>query len=315
MSLPRVGLALTEKRHVPMVLAAVARAEERGVPMVWSDVNRGVPDPMTFFTTVAERTGQIGLGTAIVPTYPRHPAVLAAQAQALHQLAPGRFRLGVGSSHRHIVADAFGHPFGKPLDHLREYVGVLRGLLWDGRADYEGAYYAVHLRMEDRADIPIYVSALREQAFRLAGEIADGGISWLCPPEYLRQSASVALRAGAAAAGRATPRLVANVPVVVTADRAKMLAVARPQVAFSVRLPFYGRMFTAAGFPTAADGVVDDNLLDNLVVWGDEAAIAARLEALLGHGIDELIVKLLPAAEPALEEQRLSDILASLAHA
>lgn len=312
MELPRVGMDLVEKQSAPGALAAIERAEQRGVPMIWSTVGRS-PDTPTFFAAAAIRTSVIGLGTAVVPTYPRHPTVLAAQAVAIDQLAPGRFRLGIGPSHRSTIEGTLGIPMGKPLDHLREYLTVLRALLHDGEVDFDGRYYRIHLRTNVRASLPIYVSALRERAFALAGEMADGAISWLCPVAYLRDHAIPSMREAAGQAGRPTPRMVAHVPVVVSEDRALMLQVARPRVGGYGRLPFYANMFADAGYPVGSDGSVSDDLLDHLVVWGSVEQIEQRLAGILAGGIDELLVMLIPALDPAVEEEQLSRVLAHLA--
>lgn len=312
MELPRVGLDVIELQSVPRALDVIARAEVRGVPMVWSTIRRGTPDALTYFAAAAVRTSRVGLGTAVVPTYPRHPAVLASQALAVEQLAPGRFRLGIGPSHRPTIEQGLGIPMRKPLSHLREYLTVLRALLWEGAVDFEGDYFAVHLEVGQTGRVPIYISALRAGAFRLAGEVADGAISWMCPAEYLRRTAAPALEASARAAGRAKPRLVAHVPVAMTPDRDAMLRVARPTVGRYARLPFYAAMFADAGYPVE-DGAVSDDLLDHLVVWGDEARVQERLAGLLGDGIDELLVMPIPVADPDQEEASLCRVLATLA--
>lgn len=313
MNLPRIGLDLTEKMDVPGALAAIRRAEERNVPMIWSTISRAAPDAVTFFAAAAVQTEQVGLGTAIVPTYPRHPVVLASQVLVLDALAPGRFRLGIGPSHRPNIEDALGIPFGKPLDHLREYLTVLRALLWEAAVDFEGQYYAVHLTLNQRARVPIYISALREHAFALAGEVADGAISWLCPVHFLRTRAIPAMRRAAERAGRPSPRLVAHVPVVMSDDRETMLRVARPRVGGYGRLPFYANMFADAGYPVGAGGAVSDDLLDHLIVWGTDEQVRERLAESLDGGIDEVLAMLIPAGDLAGEEARLSEVLVSLA--
>jgi alkanesulfonate monooxygenase SsuD/methylene tetrahydromethanopterin reductase-like flavin-dependent oxidoreductase (luciferase family) len=95
-------------------LAAIERAEARGVPAVWATVGGAMADATTLFAAAAVRTARVGLGTSVVPTYPIHPVKLVSQALVLADLAPGRFRLGVGPSHRPIIEGAFGLPMGKP---------------------------------------------------------------------------------------------------------------------------------------------------------------------------------------------------------
>ncbi len=176
--------------------------EAAGVRQVWSTQILGAPDALTVFAAGAVQTASMRLGMAIVPTYPRHPLALAQQALALHDLAPGRLRLGVGPSHRSAIEGAYGIPMVSPMEHLREYVAVLRALLWEGKVSYEGRFFKVNAQMPRITQTPILISALRPGAFRLAGEISDGAISWMCPLRYLLEKALPALREGAQGAGR-----------------------------------------------------------------------------------------------------------------
>ena len=314
MNLPRVGLDLPEKVSARAALDAIRRAETRGVPMLWSTTTPQVPDTLTLFAAAAISTERIGLGTAVVPTYPRHPTVVATQVLALDQLAPGRLRLGVGPSHRPTIEGALGIPMDHPLDHLREYVTVLRALLNDGAVEFEGTYFRVRSKLVAPAPVPIYISALRVGAFRLAGEVADGAISWLCPLPYLQQTAIPAMHAAAAHAGRAAPRMIAHVPVAMIADPEQARELGRRRIRGYARMPFYARMFADAGYPVEADGSMPDELLDHLVIAGDDVAVRERLAAALANGIDELLVMLIPGDDPAGEEERLSAILAGLAN-
>ena len=92
------------------------------------------------------------------------------------QLAPGRFRLGVGPSHRPII-EAMGIPFASPLGHLHEYLRILKALLQQGRMDIDGTYYKAHETIPDPLDLPVMASALQHGSFELCGEEADGAIS------------------------------------------------------------------------------------------------------------------------------------------
>src|SRR5215210_144638 len=131
----RVGLVV-EGPDSSAVVEAIVAAEAAGVRTVWMTQGAAAPDTLAIYAAAATRTTSIVLGTAIVPTYPRHPLALAQQALTVADLAPGRLRLGVGPSHRHTMEGVYGLPMGEPLAHLREYVAVLRGLLWDGAADH-----------------------------------------------------------------------------------------------------------------------------------------------------------------------------------
>jgi F420-dependent oxidoreductase-like protein len=267
---------------------------------------------LTVLAAAAVRTTTIRLGTAIVPTYPRHPLALAQQALALGDLAPERLRLGVGPSHRPFIEGIYGLPMPSPLAHLREYVTVLRAALWQGQVDYQGRFFRVQVSLPRTPRTPILISALGEKAFHLAGELADGAISWMCPVPYLLEQALPALQAGAAKSGRPTPPLVAHLPVALGQDRQAIRAAARQQLGGYRQFPFYVQMFAEAGFPVASDGTMSDALLDSLVVFGDEAIIAARLTDLLAQGLDEVHVKPLLMARPEDEQARLARLLRQL---
>lgn len=313
MDFPRIGLDVPDKTSAATSVDSIMRAESRGVPMVWSTVGGVRPDAMTFFPAALARTNSIKLGTAIVPTYPRHPAALFSQAAAIHQMFPDRFRLGIGPSHRPNIEGAFGIEMGKPLDHLREYLTILRSLIDTGEAEFSGDYYSVKISGGAPAPMPLYISALRSNAFRLAGEAADGAISWLCPVQYLNETAIPSMRQGAESAGRAIPRMIAHVPVVMSDNLERVREVAGPVVSRYGRLPFYANMFADAGYPVGSDGTATDALLDHLVVNGTPETVQERLSAILETDIDELLVMLIPGDDPAGEEEALSRIVADLA--
>lgn len=100
--------------------------------------------------------------------YPRHPLILAQQALALYDLAPGRLRLGIRPSHRFIIEDMYGLQQKTPLAHLREYLDVLRAALWQGKVDYHGHFYNAVATLPRTSQIPILISTLGKSAFQLA---------------------------------------------------------------------------------------------------------------------------------------------------
>ncbi len=309
---PRIGLDLVDKSNARKALEAAKRAADTGVKMIWATTGASAPDPMTYFAAAIHSIPNVTFGTAIVPTYPRHPMMLASQAVALEQLSPGRFRLGVGPSHRPTIEGAYGLSMGKPLDHLREYLIILRSLLETGHVEFTGDYFSVNGRINAPAPMPLYISALRKNAFRLAGEMADGAISWVTPLDYLRETAGPAMRQSAERAGRPAPRLIAHIPVVMTDDREQMLSAARPRLQNYGRLPFYAGMFSDAGFPVGENGAVSDDLLDHLVIWGDESDVRRRLDSAFDGQIDEVLVTIFPADDPSGEEAKLCGILAAM---
>src|SRR5918996_4229223 len=138
----RVGL-IVDGANAAAAINTIVAAEDAGVLQIWMGQPPNLPDVLTTFAAAAEKTSSVNLGTSIVPTYPRHPLVLAQQALALHDLAPGRLRLGIGPSHRFIIENMYGLQHSKPLANLREYVDVLRTALWSGKVSHHGDFYNV----------------------------------------------------------------------------------------------------------------------------------------------------------------------------
>jgi F420-dependent oxidoreductase-like protein len=300
----RVGLGVDGSNSASAVKSIVA-AKDAGVRQVWMAQLPIWPDTLTTFATAAEKTTTVNLGTSIVPTYPRHPLVMAQQALAIHDLAPGRFRLGIGPSHRFLIEDMYGLQHNKPLAHLHEYVDVLRAALWDGKVDHHGEFYNVEATFPRTAQIPIFISTLGKNAFQLAGQIADGAITWVCPIPYLVNTAIPAIRSSASAAGRsAPPIIVAHIPVALSEDRTSALSAGHRFLDFYGKIPFYANMFSNAGFQMTSDQSVPDPLVDTLLISGNEATVSARLRELLEAGLDELLVTLVPVSETAEDEQQ-----------
>jgi F420-dependent oxidoreductase-like protein len=302
--------------HAPTVpgwLGAVEHAEELGVPAAWLITGGADPDPLTLLAAAAVRTRRIVLGTAIVHTFPRHPLVLVQQALVVAALAPGRLRLGVGPSHRSTMQDVFGIPVERPLEHLREYVTVLRAALQDGPVDVAGKRFRVRCRVADPPGVPVLVSALGPAAFRLAGEVSDGALPFICPLGYLRDQALPALRAGAAAAGRPAPPLLAQCHVALSTDAGAVRAAARRDLGWAVGEPFYQAMLARAGFAEAREGTLSDRIVDAVVVSGGEDAVHGRLRGYLEAGMDGLIVwPLVVGHDAAAERDRVFRVVAAL---
>lgn len=293
-----VGLHLAGQTAAE-TLAEIVDAEARGVPAVWLTTGGARPDALTLLAAAAVSTERVLLGTSIIPTFPRHPLVTVSQTLVIDSLAPGRFRLGVGPSHKPTMEGMFDIPFERPLRHLRAYLDVLNKALREGAVDREEAPYRVHARLPAPVNVPVYASALQVKSFELCGEAADGAITWMCPLAYVRDVALPAFRRGAEKAGRPLPKLIVHVPVCVSENVAAVREAARRQLGFYMRVPSYARMSATAGYPDAAEHGMSDAQIDDLVLHGSEAAVADHLQEWLNIGADEIIV-----APVAPEEQR-----------
>lgn len=285
----RIGVTIMG-RDAAAILANAEKADRLGISAVWLTTGRAGLDGLTLFAAIAQRTRATLMGTCIVPIFPRHPLVMAQQVQVIDQLAPGRFRLGVGPSHKAPMEDAFGIQFSHPLGHLREYARILKTLFQQGSIDFVGDFYQAKASIPSPVNVPVMASALRKGSFELCGAETDGAISWVCPGVYLRDVALPAMQAGAKRAGRPVPPLIAHVPVCVHNNRREVLAAVREQMPSYPRSPFYAQMFTDAGYQETKDGEWSDRMIDAVVASGRESTVADKLKGLLAWGATELLL-------------------------
>jgi alkanesulfonate monooxygenase SsuD/methylene tetrahydromethanopterin reductase-like flavin-dependent oxidoreductase (luciferase family) len=184
--------------------------------------------------------------------------------------------------------------------------------LWEGNVDYHGQFYNVVAKLSSQARVPVLISTLSPNAFKAAGELSDGALTWLCPVPYLLQTALPALQEGARKTQRPAPPLVAHILVAVSTDRQVVLSATRQQTGNYGKLPFYATMFAESGHPVAHDGTMPDDLVESLVVSGTNETIAARFNELLSSGLDELLVMLIPVKNPTQEQNQLAQIIGQL---
>ncbi|MBI4493860.1 MAG: LLM class flavin-dependent oxidoreductase [Chloroflexi bacterium] len=309
----RIGVQVVEET-VPATIDAIVRAEALGIDAVWLTLGGVRPDSVAIFAAAAVRTSRVQLGTSIVPTYPRHPLALAQEARVVAELAPGRFRLGVGPSHPASIEGMWGIPYRKPLSHLREYLHLLKAALQQGgQVAFDGQFFHVRADCGHPVDLRVMASGLRGRAFELIGELADGGLSWVCPLRQIEQVALPAMRAGAAKAGRNRPAMIMHLGVSVHEDAAEVRAATLKQFGFYPRAPLYQRMFAEAGFPEATQGVLSERMVDAIVAYGDEAAVARHFERIAAAGVEEVICSVIPAGrDPGASAQRTLQCLGSL---
>lgn len=307
----RVGLSVVPADPAALVETLV-EIEEAGVDQIWVGGPPWNPDLLTTLAAAAVRTTRLKLGTAIAQVFARHPVFIAQQALSLHALAPGRLRLGIGTSSPAFAQSVYGVEMEHPLAYLREYAQVLRPLLQQGEVHYRGRYFTVDASLHASSQVPLLIAALGPRAFRLAGEVADGALPVMCPLPYLLNTALPALSAGAAAAGRERPPIVAWVPIAFTKDRATALQVGRQAMSIYPARPPYRNMFVAAGFSPQEIDSVSDSFIESLLVSGDKSRIQDRLLELLSSGIDELTIELIPVSDADQERTRLARLIGQL---
>ncbi|MEV0699334.1 TIGR03564 family F420-dependent LLM class oxidoreductase [Saccharopolyspora sp. NPDC050389] len=198
----RIGLCVDERTLAhDDLLEAVRDAAASGFGSFWLGQHASW-DALTSLAVIGAEVPGIRLGTAIVPTYPRHPLVLAGQARTVQAITGGRLDLGIGPSHRMIVEDQFGYSYDKPARHVREYLTALGPLLRGDAVDFRGET----LRAAGQVEIPgaepppLLVSALGPAMLRIAGELADGAITVWAGPRALDEHIVPTIRSVAAQA-------------------------------------------------------------------------------------------------------------------
>ncbi|MDE2744610.1 MAG: TIGR03564 family F420-dependent LLM class oxidoreductase [Chloroflexota bacterium] len=206
-------------------------------------------DAMTVLALAAGETSTIELGTYVIPTYTRHPVAMAQQALATNAAAGGRFTLGLGLSHEVVIRDSWGLDFNKVVRHIREYLDVLQPLMRGEQVDYEGEEFQVHSKLElpDCEPPSVIVAALGPQMLRVTGRLADGTALWLAGPKWIEEVVIPEMGGAARDAGRPEPRIIAGVPISITADpEGARERISRAYAMYNT-LPSYQRVIQGSG--------------------------------------------------------------------
>ena len=264
---------------VDSIVTLAKRAEAAGFASLWMAHIRSI-DAIAALGVAGRETSRIELGTAVTPTYPRHPMAMAQQALTTAQLCGQRFVLGIGLSHQRVVEGMLGLSYAQPVRHMREYLSVLRPLLRVEMVNFEGELYRIanlQIDVPGVVDVPVVVAALGEQMLRLTGRVADGTSTWMTGPQTLATHIRPTLAAAAAAAGRPVPRIIAGLPIVLTDE----VDAAREKIARSLaiygQLPSYRAMLEREGHRGPGDAAL----------VGDEAQLREQLRRLRDAGVTD----------------------------
>lgn len=288
------------------LVGAVREAAEAGIRRAWVPQLLGI-EALTAIAVAGREVPDIELGTAVVPTYPRHPFVLAGEALTTSAALGGgnRLHLGIGLSHQLVIEGMLGLKFEKPALHMREYLSALRPALAGQPVDVQGetlraATLMGPIKVDDAGPVPVLVAALGPAMLRVAGELADGTLTWMAAPKVVGNRMAPTITAAAEAAGRPRPRIGVGLPVAVTDD--VEAAVERAATAYAVydTLPSYKRLLDEAGLDGPA----------GVVIAGDEAEVTKRILALADVGATEFIAS--PFGSRAVRQETLR-VLGTLA--
>jgi 5,10-methylenetetrahydromethanopterin reductase len=283
-------------------------AEAQGFPSAWTvHFTRG-NDSLSTLAVAGTVTSTIELGVGIVPTYPRHPMVMAQEAASVQTFCGGRFTLGVGVSHKPVIEGLLGLSYASPANHMREYLSILGPMLRCEPVTFAGEYYTVNqasfaIPGYDGSQAPsIVVGALGPKMIEVAGELSDGTITWLANPKALENAIVPGLTKAADSAGRGAPRVIAGVPVAVCDDADEGRAAVEAVFARYGGLENYQKVFALGGVSTVSE----------IAVIGTEEQVAAQLRRLADAGATELWPAVFPVGEAAASVARTRACLASL---
>jgi alkanesulfonate monooxygenase SsuD/methylene tetrahydromethanopterin reductase-like flavin-dependent oxidoreductase (luciferase family) len=290
------GCFVSTGRDFGKALERVKLAEELGYESVYVTHIAG-RESLTVLTAYAMATERIHVGTGVVPIYTRTPATMAQTAATIWDISGGRLILGLGVSHRPVVEGWHGQTIDKPVAEMREYVAIVRAIL-RGEDPPPGEKWRTGFRLSpglEAPDLPIYIAALSPAMLRLAGEIADGVLLWLCTPNYIRDVVVPEVTTGRERAGKSLDGfdIVPAVPAAVVDDPYEAYAAMRADLLPYFGLPFYRAMIERSGYQAdierfdaaaatgdaeAMQAAISEEFLADLTAVGDEGAVRAGVD-------------------------------------
>ena len=278
----KFGLMCGASMHgitVDSIVALAKRAEGAGFDSLWMAHIRSI-DAIAALGVAGRETQHIELGTAVTPTYPRHPMAMAQQALTTAQLSGNRFVLGIGLSHKLVVEGMLGLSYAQPARHMREYLKILRPLLRGEMVNFAGEQFRVtnlQVAVPGVQDVPVVVAALGEQMLRLSGRLADGTSTWMTGPRTIAEHIVKHLLPAASAAGRPAPRVIGGYPIVLTQAVDEARASISKNLEIYGQLPSYRAMLDREGYAGPADAAL----------VGDEATLRRELGRIRDSGVTD----------------------------
>ena len=267
-------------------------AESRGFDSIWLANIFGL-DAVGACAIAGWETDKIEFGTAVTPTYPRHPGALAQQALTTSAACGGRFALGIGLSHQLVIEGMYGMSYDKPAAHMKEYLSIIAPLLKGEAADFAGQQLTGRMTIEvpGATGVPLIVAALGPAMLKLAGTFADGTVTWMTGPKTMEEHIIPSINAAAEAAGKPAPRTVCGLPIVLTNDADAARETISKELEIYGMLPSYRAMLDREGVAGPAE----------LSLVGDEASLRASIQRLRDIGVTDFNAAIMPVAEGVVE--------------
>ena len=277
----RIGVMIDTEVPFEQVISQVASLRDAGIQTAWASQIFAY-DALTALAAIGREVDGIDLGTAVVPTYPRHPVMMAGQALTVQAATGGRLILGIGLSHQIVIENVFGQSFDRPARHMREYLSVLMPLLEGEQVSFAGETLRASTfgpLQIDAPPPPVLVAALGRTMLRIAGTLASGTITWMTGPDTVEAHIIPTINEAAAEAGRPRPQVSVGLPVCVTSDPDSARAKAAEVFALYGNLPSYRAMLDREG----AEGPAD------VVMAGDASSVQAQIGRLEDMGVTEFL--------------------------
>ncbi|WP_298455224.1 LLM class flavin-dependent oxidoreductase [uncultured Cellulomonas sp.] len=278
------------------VLAFARAVHDRPAARLWQG-QAASADPTHAFVAAAGAGIGVPAGIGVTLTPLRHPFDAAVQARSLAEVTGMPVVAGFGPGSRAFQAALLGAPYPRPLDVMREYLGVVRELVAGRAVSVRGAELHCEGALTGPPSHPVEVGAgvLRPGMARVAGECADVAITWMTPAGYLAGPIAQALAEGAAGAGRATPRVAAMIGVAVEGPDADLAQLVMAAHGRHLRGPHYRSMLEQAGVRLPRSGFRDMAVAlaeGGGFLHGDPDTVAAGLAGFEAAGVDEVVLNL-----------------------
>ena len=292
----KIGTMLgpTRPGRLGELIDTAKQVEAAGLDNIWLANIFGL-DAITSLAIIGREVPRIGLGTAVTPTYPRHPTAIAQQALTTAAATQNRFTLGIGLSHQVVIENMLGMSYEKPAKHMREYLSVLMPLARGETVNFSGDEYKVNgmaIDIPEAFPMPVVVAALGPVMLKIARELADGTNTWMVGPKTMASHIAPAIGPDAT--------IVGGVPIVLTnnVDQARE-QIAKDLVIYG-QLPSYRAMLDREG----AEGPAD------IAIVGDENTLRGEIKRFEDAGVTDFNAAIVATEDGAFE--RTLEFLSSM---
>lgn len=287
-------------RNVSELTEQVQKAADLGYATFWTPQIFNL-DALTALAVVSSKVSDIRLGTSVVPTYPRHPMMLAQQALTVNQVSGGRLDLGIGLSHKPVVEGMWGMSFDGPVGHMRDYLTILMALLHEGSISHGGKHLTSRGGIDVPADPPpVLVAALGPQMLKLVGKTADGTATWMTGPKTIQDHVVPVINDAAESENRPRPQVVAAIPVCIHTDKEVAVEHAKRDFGFYGDLPSYRAMLDREGLENSWD----------IALTGSFEQVAEGIQEYVDAGATQVVAAVYGPEESRQETvSRLAELL------